>query len=130
MASTERDPDTITALIFRLVDVPHRALAAGALAVILLAAASLAAAPVENLTRNGLLCGSGVSMAGLSWLYRRRPPHRSRRATTPPDRGHRPARTATGRPARCRAAGKDQASPVAGARKVPRGCADGRGRHP
>jgi len=130
MTPDERDPDTITALIFRLVDVPRRTLAAAALAVILLAAVSLVGVPVEKLMRNGLLCGSGVSMAGLSWLCRRRPSRRSRRVGTPPDRGHHPARAATGRQGHCRVARKDQASPVAGAGKTRYGCSGGRGRHP
>src|ERR1700722_10910445 len=126
MTPNERDPGTITALIFRLVDVPRRTLAAAALAVILLAAASLARAPVEELTRNGLLCGSSVTMAGLSWLSRRRPLHRSRRGCAPHDRGHRLARTTTGRKGRCLMERGDQASPVAYPGKTRNGCSGAR----
>jgi hypothetical protein len=71
MTNDGRDPSTLIALIFRVVDAPRRTLAVAALAVLLLAAASLVRSPLAELVKSGTLCGGAWCLAGLSWLRER-----------------------------------------------------------
>jgi hypothetical protein len=66
-----RDPETLVALLFRIVDVPRRTLAAAALVVLVVAAVTLFRFPLPTLVRNGTLCGSGMCLAGAGLLRRR-----------------------------------------------------------
>lgn len=64
MENGRRDPRTLIALFFRIVDVPHRTLAAAVLMSLMLTALSLGRFPVAELVRNGTLWGGGVCIAG------------------------------------------------------------------
>lgn len=57
MTSEGRDPRTLIALIFRIVDEPRRTLAVAALAVLLIAAVSHARFPVAEVMRSALFGG-------------------------------------------------------------------------
>lgn len=68
MGNDRQDPDTLIALIFRIVDMPRRTLALATLMVLILAGVSLARLPVVELARSGTLWGGGACVVGLGCL--------------------------------------------------------------
>lgn len=71
MVNNGQDPNTLIALIFRIVDTPRRTLALAALVTLFLAAVSLARLPLGELAQCGTLLGGSACIAGVSWLRER-----------------------------------------------------------
>lgn len=60
------DPVTLIGLLFRIVDVPRRTLAATALLMLIVAVANSIRFPLAELARDGTLCGGGCALPDLA----------------------------------------------------------------